>query len=142
MARLKLRAADADDLAILSAHVQDALVPLADMAWLREERRFVLALNRFRWEAVAETRDGAPLHARTHSLLSIAAVRAVRRRGLDGVDPHAPLNLLGITGEGDAIDLTFAGGGIVRIEADGIALFLEDVGEDWPTRSRPSHALD
>ena len=50
--RLRLRARDADDLAVIAACVQDALVPVVDMAFLPTEKRFVLALNRFRWDLV------------------------------------------------------------------------------------------
>lgn len=51
---LKLRAHDPADLAVISAHLQDALVPVSDMAWLKGERRFLLLANRFRWEAEPE----------------------------------------------------------------------------------------
>ena len=49
--RLKLRARDPEDLRVLSACLQDALVPLADIAYLKPEQRFVLVVNRFMWES-------------------------------------------------------------------------------------------
>jgi hypothetical protein len=140
MSGLRLRAAAPEDLQVISAHVQDALVPLADMAWLRNEARFVLALNRFRWEAAPDDVDGRPLYSRTHSLLSIASVRAVRWREFDASDRDAMLSLIGIQVQDGVLELCFAGGGQVRIEAEALAVFLEDVGEQWPTRNRPAHA--
>lgn len=139
MSRLRLRAAGADDLPVLSAHVQDALVPLADMVWLRNEARFVLALNRFCWETPAEMEGGRPLHTRTHSLLSVSGVRTVRWRDFDASDRDAMLSLLGLTLSDGALELAFAGGGRVRVETEPLAVFLEDVGEPWPTRNRPAH---
>lgn len=140
MSRLRLRAAGVDDLTVISAHVQDALVPLSDMTWLRNEARFVLALNRFRWETPPEPVDGRPLYTRTHSLLSISNVRAVRWRDFDASDRHAMLSLLGLQIGDGAVELDFAGGGRMRIEGEATAVFLEDVGEPWPTRNKPMHA--
>jgi hypothetical protein len=48
--RLKLRALDEEDFGVIAALVQDALVPISEMAYLPEEKRFVMLLNRFRWE--------------------------------------------------------------------------------------------
>ena len=76
---LKLRAEDADDIAVLSAVLQDALVTVGEMAWLADERRFVLVANRFRWEpeGAGERRD----FERTLSGLRIDGVTSVQRRG-------------------------------------------------------------
>nr|WP_242480642.1 DUF2948 family protein [Rhodovibrio sodomensis] len=54
---LKLRAYDREDFAVVSAVLQDALVPVIDMAWLPEEQRFALVANRFRWERRAPAGD-------------------------------------------------------------------------------------
>ena len=50
-AGLRLRAEDSDDLAVISACLQDSLVPVRDLAYLPDEGRFMLVANRFRWEA-------------------------------------------------------------------------------------------
>ena len=76
--RPRLSARTVEDLAVVAALLQDAIVPLGDMAFLAEERSFVLALNRFRWEAD----DGAPARERTHSGLRFDCVRRVRYRGI------------------------------------------------------------
>jgi hypothetical protein len=54
---LKLRAEDAEDLDVVSACLQDAIVPLSDMEFLAGEKRFVLVANRFRWENCGETAE-------------------------------------------------------------------------------------
>ena len=162
--QLKLRAHDPADLAVLSAHLQDALVPLADMAWLKEERRFLLLANRFRWalepESLspdeAEEAEGKPegdavfaetplagpegsLYSRTVCGLCIDRVTAVRTRNLDLNQRDRILNLLALKPEEGAIRLVFAGGGEVRLEVARIVVHLEDLGESWPTRWRPRH---
>ncbi len=52
---LKLRAHDIEDLRALATCLQDALVPVADLAYLKAEKRFVMVANRFKWEGGAQT---------------------------------------------------------------------------------------
>lgn len=165
--QLKLRAHDPADLAVLSAHLQDALVPLADMAWLKEERRFLLLANRFRWElepeaalpdeaeepepvgpppgndaVFAETPLQGPdgsLYSRTVCGLCFDRVAAVKTRNLELKQRDRILSLLALKPEKGAIRLVFAGGGEVRLEVARIVVHLEDLGESWPTRWRPRH---
>ena len=59
---LRLRAMDEDDLQVIAACLQDALVPLREMAFMGEERRFMAAFNRFQWERLADPDDVADLH--------------------------------------------------------------------------------
>lgn len=130
--RLKLRARDPDDLAVISAMVQDALVPIADMVYLSEEKRFVLALNRYRWDQPAE-------QSRTHALLTVQHVTRVQTKGLDRHKPDRIQNLLSLTFEDDALLAPFAGGGTLRLEAEALDCLLEDVGEPWPAQATPAH---
>ncbi len=163
--KLKLRAHDPADLAVISAHLQDALVPLRDMTWLPAERRFVLLANRFRWESEPEAsppdepdeqipaRDakfaetslragGGRLYSRVVCGLCFDRVTAVKRRDLDPENRSRLLSLLALKPERGAIRLVFAGKGEIRLETARIAVHLEDLGEAWPTQWRPSHSLD
>ena len=76
---LKLCAFDEEDLAVLSAHTQDAVLKVGDMVYLPQERRFALAMNRFIWEKAADGKRKA--YERRRSVLSFDRVRTVRRRG-------------------------------------------------------------
>jgi hypothetical protein len=139
MAALKLRAADEEDLAVLSAILQDALVSVAEMVYQPEEKRFILVANRFRWEPEAE--GGRRSFERILTGLRIDAVTKVRRRGFDPRDRERILNLLAIRAEPDALRLEFAGGGSIRLEVERILCHLDDLGEPWPTRWRPKHPV-
>ncbi len=163
-APLKLRAHDAEDLGALAACLQDALVPLADVVYLKAEKRFVMVANRFMWEHGAEETpapatpepgaeggdEGAdarfeeaearPLYYRVNCAVYFDWVRSVRFRGLDPQEKDQILNLLTVKAGGGAIELVFAGGGTIRLEVRGIRCHLEDLGEPWPTRWRPDHA--
>lgn len=139
---LKLVALDSDDLAILSAHVQDAVLKVADLTYLPKEKRFVIAMNRFAWEK--NGRKGE--NERRRSALTFDRVLSAKasqiRRDLD----DAVLELLAVSfTEGDApggaIDILFAGGGTVRLEVEVIEARLADLGPSWATQNRPEHDL-
>ena len=138
---LKLAARDAADLGIISSVLQDALVPLSDMLWLPDDRRFVIAVNRFRWERGASGE-------RVAAGVSFEQIDAVKRRNLDSAQVDGFLNLLSVTvhpdesgGDGGAtILLTFAGDAAIRLESASLLCHLEDFGEPWPTQWRPDHA--
>ena len=158
--RLHLRGEDAEDLAVISSCLQDALVPLGDMQYDQQARRFVLAVNRFRWEGCEPCTPAyavAPGAAfeRIACGITFEGVRKVAVHGIDQRKRDLMLELLAIvTGEaaaarvgppagegGVTILLLFAGGGTIRLDADGIRCRLEDFGEPWPTPWRPQHRL-
>jgi hypothetical protein len=151
---MRLMAKDADDLAVVASCLQDALVPLAEMRFLESERRFVMLVNRFRWEqgAIDAARDARPGDAsfadtagneRINSGLCIDRVTAVRSRGIDRAKPAKFLSLLtlGLDGPGK-LNLLFSGGGAIQLEIEALSLFLQDFGEGWPTQWRPDHFAD
>lgn len=136
---LKLVALDEEDLAIVSAHVQDAVAKVADLAWRPGERRFLLTMNRFAWE-----RGAAPTGERRRSVLSFDRVAAVRSHGIDRGDRAAVLSLLAVTFEAGEIPagtivLAFAGGGTLRLSVECIETRLADVGGAWAAVRRPLH---
>jgi hypothetical protein len=144
---LKLLATDGDDLAVISAMLQDALVDGSEMVWQREEQRFVVVANRFCWEGRPEQDRRGPIHERVHSGLCVSHVTNVRRRGFDPRRPAGLLSLLAIRHQpradgGHALDLTFSGGAEIRVEVSELVVRLDDIDQPWPTRVQPSHEVD
>jgi Protein of unknown function (DUF2948) len=136
---LKLLARDQEDLAVISAILQDALIPVSEMAFLPEEQRFALVANRFRWEAPGDrTRESLE---RRLTGLSVGGVTAVRRRGFNPTDPDRILALLAVRRVAGALQLDFAGGASIQLETAEILCHLDDLSEPWPTRWRPRHPL-
>lgn len=139
---LKLVARDAADLDIISSMLQDALVPLSDMVWIPDERRFVIAVNRFRWEHGDRRKQPAE---RVTAGVSFGNVDSVKRRNLDAAQRGGFLSLLSVSlAESDAaggavVLLNFAGDAAIRLESPSLLCHLEDFGEPWPTQWRPSH---
>src|SRR5262249_14566077 len=111
---LKLLARDEEDLAVISTVLQDALIPVSEMAYLPEERRSALVANRFRWETPAgRPRDN---FERRLTGLSVGGVTAVRRRGFRPGDPDRILALLALRWVAGALQLDFAGGASIQLE--------------------------
>ena len=136
---LRLLAEDADDLAVISAALQDAVAKVGDMQWDAKGRRFTLALNRFLWEA-----PGALLGGRVRAGLQFGSVLGVKSRNLRRDAPEAVVELLAVSFEpgaapGGQIRLAFAGGGDVLLDVECVDAALADVSAPWPTPSTPAH---
>ncbi len=147
---LKLKAVDGDDLQVIAGALQDAIVPVLDIAYDAGERYFMFAANRFRWDKTSlETGSVAgPGGERVHCGVSFANIVNVGRKGIDRGRPGTFLNLLTISledrpdGEGPVIELTFSGDAAIRLETTGLLCHLEDFGEPWPAQWHPQHAND
>lgn len=139
-AGLKLRAEDADDLSVISACLQDSLVSVSDLAYVAEDRAFLLVANRFRWED--GRRDGEISHQRTLCGVTFNQVAAVSYSGFRRSEGNRILSLLAVRSAGDTIHLEFSGGAAVRLDVAGIRCHVTDIGEPWPTQWRPRHDED
>jgi hypothetical protein len=146
--KLKLRCEDAEDIVVLSSLLQDALVPMAELAWLPKEKCFVFVASRFIWSECVDVtlpvgEAGIECYSRQNFGVTIEEVEAVQSRGIDIEDKSRILELLAITAEtqpqGAALELIFAGGAGIRIQCARIALHGQDVGDPWPTMRRPQH---
>lgn len=139
---LRLLACDAEDLAVLAAHAQDAAVRVGDLIFLPRENRFALLANRFDWLAAGA---GAPQRALAG--LHFERVRKVASLGIDRARPDAVLNLLDIAfaaGEAPAgvVTLVFSGGAAIRLEVDYLEAAMADLGPRRPARHAPDHGPD
>jgi len=141
--QLKLAALDEEDLAVVSAHVQDAVLKVEDLIYLPKEGRFVLAMNRFIWESVEGKRRG---YERRRSALTFDRVRSVRTSRIPRDRGDAILNLLAVEFEMDdapagAIILIFADSAAIRLDVECVEVRLADLGPAWATTAKPSHEL-
>ena len=142
---LKLIALDAEDLAVLSAHLQDAVLRVGDMAYLKDERRFAAVANRFDWERALKSKGAAEPYARRRAGLRFERVSEAKVSGLDLKAKDTVLSLLAIQFEeaaapGGHITLRFSGGGAIRLAVECIEAELKDLGAQWATRHKPKHA--
>ena len=151
---LRLRALDAEDLHIVSAMVQDAIVPVRDIGYDSEVLRFAMVINRFMWERCspeayeADANDGqqaddSQSFFRTLSAVRFEQVSRVEQRGIDQSKSCDMLDLLAIEqADEHTVKIHFAGGGSIRLTMVKLDCHFEDLGEAWPTQCRPVHELD
>ncbi len=135
---LKLLAEDADDLAVVSAALQDAVAKVGDIGWEPKARRLTIAFNRFRWEAGQKQR--------VRSALQLGGVMKVQTRKLRRERRDAVVELLALTFEpgeapGGVLTFSFAGGGDLRAEVECVDAVLADLSQPWPTPRAPAHEL-
>ena len=131
-AQRKLIALDADDLAVVSAHVQDAFVQTGDIIWRQSEQRLVVGMNRLDWE---QTLGGATEPRRLMAALRFDRVLSCKSRNIDLDAPQTALELLGIVfhpGEppGGSAVLMFSRGGALRLDVECLECELADLGPD------------
>lgn len=142
MDALKLVALDDEDLKIVSAHAQDAVMKVADLEFLARDKRFVAAMNRFAWEEA-----GGFFHRhneRHRCVLHFDRVLGARTSGITRAKPEEVLSLLAIRFEetdapAGVIELVFAGDAAIRLDVECIEARLTDLGGAWEASSRPAH---
>jgi hypothetical protein len=143
--RLRLRAEDQVDLSVIAACLQDALIPLSEMAYLAEEHRFLAVFTRFRRECLADPTSCEGLTV-CQTALRFDEVEAVKYRGLDPRLGGVRLELLTVMAETGPDGLThvtllFAGDAAIQLRVRQIAVRLEDFGEPRPAEATPQHDL-
>ena len=135
---LKLAALDSDDLAVISAQMQDAVLRVGDITQVRSRQQFALVANRFAWDSGQRERRRTGLH--------FDHVLSVKTQNIRQGDPDAIISLLAITFQetdtpSGVITLDFAGGGTIRLEVECIEASLKDLGPAWATANQPSHEV-
>ncbi|MBB2699403.1 UNVERIFIED_ORG: hypothetical protein GGD58_002693 [Rhizobium pisi] len=142
MTDLKLVALDDEDLAIISAHMQDSVFKVGDIDWSPREAQFALAANRFVWEGAGRKRRG---FERRRAALVFKRVLAVRSLGIDRTKRDEVLSLLALRfekkGEGPdgTVELTLSGNASIALDVECIEMQLADIGGAWGAASKPRH---
>ena len=142
---LRLKAVDAEDLSVIAACLQDALIPLSEMVYLPDEGRFLAAFTRFRRECLADP-DGCDGLTQCQSVLTFNGVAAVRHHGIDPRFGAVRLEFLTMFVQpGDdglvSVILVFAGDMALQLRMRAVDATLCDFGEPWPAAAAPHHEL-
>ena len=139
-ALLKLVAMESEDLAIISAHLQDAVAKVGEMAYLPAEKRFAMVVNRFDWIAASEQEKAVCRPGEIH----FEHVLSPRIRNFDLKNEKAVVNLLAVEfAEQEApsgtITLFFSGDAAVQLDVECIEMAMRDLGPEWAAKKRPQH---
>ena len=139
---LKLIAKTEEDIRIVSAHLQDSIVNVAEIANLKKNKIFLMQLNRFMWEDVEK--GVFRKNKRIRTILKFENVLKVISRNINQLKKDKFLDFLAIetniTPDNNyEMKIIFAGDSIISIIAEVIEVTLDDQGEAWDTKNRPKH---
>ena len=139
---LKLIARTEEDLRIVSAHLQDSIVSVADIANLKKNKIFLMQLNRFMWEDVEK--GVFRKNKRIRTILKFENVMNVLSININQLKKDKFLDFLAIEtsitpDKNYEMKIIFAGDSIIKVISEVIEITLEDQGEAWDTKNKPKH---
>ncbi len=147
-APLRLLAETEEDLTVISALVQDAVLPITETRWDPDKREFAMLINRFRWEDAVETADGRRQrpYERARAVLLVRDVKKAVSQGVGKTDRDLVLSLLNLSFEPaeapeGRVVITLAGDGALALDVECLNVSLVDVTRPYvaPSGSRPQH---
>ena len=141
---LKLIAKTEEDLRVVSAHLQDSIASIPDIANLKKNKIFLMQLNRFMWEDVEK--GVFRKNKRIRTILKFENVLNVLSKNIDQRKKDKFLDFLAIetniTPDNNyEMKIIFAGDSIIRIVSEVIEVTLDDQGEAWDTKNKPKHQV-
>lgn len=143
---LALKAQDDADLTVISALIQDAVVPMGEISYDATTRRFAMLLNRFRWEDVEAAQSRGRAVERVQTVLLFDDVLAAQSLGVNAEDTDMILSVLamGFTPSQDGmgrVEITLAGDGAIALEVEALDVTLKDVTRPYiaPSQKAPDH---
>ena len=141
---LKLIARTEEDLRIISAHLQDSIVSMENIASLKKNRIFLMQLNRFMWEDVEK--GVFRKNKRIRTILKFDNIIEVNSKNINQKSKGKFLDFLAIEcnqmpDENYEMKLIFSGDSVIKVVAEVIEVALDDQGEPWDTKNKPKHKV-
>jgi|TARA_B110000881_G_C18131563_1_gene297067 hypothetical protein len=142
VSNLKLLATSNEDLRVVAAHLQDAIVSTQDIANLKQNRIFLVQLNRFMWEDVEK--GIFRKNKRIRTVLKFDNVTSVLSKNINTKRDRKFLDFLTIESnvlldKSYEIKLIFSGNAVIKIKVEVIDVTLDDQGSPWESKTQPKH---
>ena len=139
------RANSEEDLRVISAHLQDSITQVKNIAHLKKNRIFLIQFNRFMWEDIEK--GVFRKNRRIQSVLKFDNILDVFSKNINQKKSDRFLDFLAIetkclSDKSYQIKLNFAGGILIKLNAEIIECFLEDQGNSWETRNKPKNIFN
>lgn len=139
---LKLLASSEEDLKVISAHLQDAIVSVSDIASLKKNRIFLMQLNRFMWEDVEKGVFRKNKRIRTilkfDNILNVSSKNISQKKNIRFLD-FLTIESKMLPDKSFEIKLIFSGDCIIKLNAEVIDVTLDDQGSSWESKTKPKH---
>ena len=141
---LKLIAKTEEDIKVVSAHLQDSILNVADIASLKKNKIFLMQLNRFMWEDVEKGVFRKNKRIRTvlkfENVLKVFS-KNINQKKKDNFLDFLAIETIKMPDNNYEMKITFAGDSVIRIVAEVIEVTLDDQGESWDTKNKPKHQV-
>ena len=142
--KLKLLGKNQEDLKIISAYLQDSILIVKDIVFLKQNRTFIMIVNRFMWEDVEK--GVFRKNKRIRCALKFEEVFAVKSQNINQKRKNKPLEFLAIKSvltpnDYYEIRIFFAGDGIITINSEVIGVIMHDLGNPWNVKHIPKHKI-
>lgn len=141
---LRLKIQDAEDLAVASTLLQDAVLPMKETSWQPDLNRFGMLVNRFRWEDKTRAEKGRRPYERVQSMLVIDCVQKVSSMGIDHANKDQIISILSVEYNNNKVTFILAGDGALALDVECLDITLKDVTKPYAaiSKSAPKHTLD
>ena len=141
---LKLTGKNEDDLKVISAYIQDSVVTLKNIVFLKQNRTFVMIVNRFMWEDIEK--GVFRQNKRIRSAIKFEEVIEVKSQNINQKNRNRTLECLAIKcspsfNKTYTIKIFFSGGGVITIISEVINIILDDLGKSWNVKHLPLHKI-
>ena len=141
---LKLIGKNEDDLKIISAHLQDSIVTVKDIVFLKRNRSFVMIVNRFMWEDVE--RGVFRYNKRIKCAIKFEGVIEVKSKNINQKNKNKSLEYLAMkfdpTIDGNnKISIFFSGNSSIILILEDVELVMNDLGSPWKVKHTPKHKI-
>ena len=141
---LKLIGRNQKDLKVISAYLQDSIVTVKDMVFLRKNKTFIMILNRFKWENVE--REVLSENKRIRSAIKFEEVFRVKSKNINQKNKHKILECLAIKcveifNKNYEINIFFSGDSAITLISEAIEVVMQDLGKSWKVKHIPQHKI-
>ena len=141
---LKLIGKNKEDLRVISAYIQDSIVNVRDIVFLKKNRYFIMMINRFMWE---DAEKGVfRKNKRIRCAIKFEKVLEAKVKNINQKNKNRLLECLAIKSnllknENHEMKIFFAGDGVITLLVESIDLMLQDLGEPWNVKYTPIHKI-
>ena len=143
--KINLIAKNQEDLKVISAYLQDSIIIVRDIVFLKQNRTFVMIVNRFMWEDAEKKSFGKS--KRIRCAVKFEEVIKVESKNINQKNKNKPLEYLAIKSSLISdnifkIKIFFSGGGIITIISEVIEVTTSDLGKPWNVKYFPAHKFE
>ena len=142
--RLRLIGKNQDDLKVISAYLQDSIVIVRDIVFLKKNMTFIMIVNRFMWEDVEK--GVFRQNKRIRCAVKFEEVLKVKSQNINQRNKNKPLEYLAtkcslVFDKTYEINIFFAGDSIITIISEAIEVVMYDIGKPWDVKHMPIHKI-